>query len=188
MSLLRSLKSFRMEFLQIYHAYGVQNLEGAKLFWGAQPPRLSGSTPSSNPFFRKAAIQSARGLAQFKMFRIPRGFGVRWQGASRDTALKRIGLVTKRRGAMLPAALQDAGRYFNRPGGGCAPQQNDHTLIPSRFSKSRFQSNPPEKPPIFLFAANTRWHGTSTGMGFAPHAPPTARTALGLPMAWAISP
>ena len=61
-------------------------------------------------------------------------------------------------------------------------------LIPSRLSKLRFQSNPPEKPPSFLFAASTRWHGTKTGTGFAPHAPPTARTALGLPIAAAISP
>ena len=64
----------------------------------------------------------------------------------------------------------------------------DGKLMPSRASRSRFQSNPPEKPPIFLFAASTRWQGTKTGIGFAPHAPPTARTALGLPMARAISP
>jgi hypothetical protein len=63
-----------------------------------------------------------------------------------------------------------------------------YKLIPSRASSSRFRFNPPEKPPIFPFAARTRWHGTKTGMGFAPHAPPAARTAFGLPMARAISP
>ena len=60
--------------------------------------------------------------------------------------------------------------------------------MPSRASKLRFQSKPPEKPPGFLFAARTRWHGTKIGTGFAPQAPPTARTALGLPIACAISP
>ena len=43
-------------------------------------------------------------------------------------------------------------------------------------------------PPIFLFAARMRWQGTRTGIGFAPHAPPTARTALGFLIAPAISP
>src|SRR5208282_2188161 len=63
-----------------------------------------------------------------------------------------------------------------------------YKLTPSRASNVRFQSNLPEKPPNFLFAASTRWQGTRTGIGFAPHAPPTARTALGLPIACAISP
>ena len=51
-----------------------------------------------------------------------------------------------------------------------------------------FQFNPPENPPSFLFAASTRWQGTKTGIGLAPQAPPTARTAFGLPTARAISP
>jgi hypothetical protein len=74
----------------------------------------------------------------------------------------------------------------NIPGGAAAPHYRNNT--PSRASNLRFQFNPPEKPPSFLFAASTRWHGTRTGIGFAPHAPPTARTAFGLPMARAISP
>ena len=36
------------------------------------------------------------------------------------------------------------------------------------------------KPPSFPPAAITRWHGTMTGMGLAPHAPPTARDVLAL--------
>jgi hypothetical protein len=59
---------------------------------------------------------------------------------------------------------------------------------PSLFSNLYFQCRPPPKPPIFLLAARTRWQGTKTGIGLAPHAPPTARTAPGLPMASAISP
>src|SRR5262245_27498840 len=52
----------------------------------------------------------------------------------------------------------------------------------------RFQFRPAEKPPSCCFAASTRWQGTKIGIGFAPHAPPTARTALGLRIASATCP
>src|SRR5207253_10563064 len=44
-------------------------------------------------------------------------------------------------------------------------------LMPSSNPSSRAPMKPPSEPP----AATMRWHGTTTGIGFAPHAPPTAR-------------
>ena len=53
-------------------------------------------------------------------------------------------------------------------------------LAPSIFKRYRFQPDSPEYPPIWYFAANTRWQGMIIGIGLAPQALPTALHALGL--------
>jgi hypothetical protein len=42
--------------------------------------------------------------------------------------------------------------------------------------------NPSAYPPNDPSLAITRWHGTMMGIGFAPFALPTARTAVGAPI------
>ena len=61
-------------------------------------------------------------------------------------------------------------------------------LPASRARRRRFQSSPPEYPPIRPPDATTRWHGITMATGFFPHARPTARAAPGDPTAVAISP
>ena len=41
---------------------------------------------------------------------------------------------------------------------------------------------PAENPPVLPFAAIMRWHGMTSGNGFAPHALPAARCARGEPL------
>jgi len=50
---------------------------------------------------------------------------------------------------------------------------------PSRSSRSRFHFIPAVKPPSWPLVRNTRWQGIRIGIGFAPQALPTARTAFG---------
>src|SRR2546425_1631022 len=59
---------------------------------------------------------------------------------------------------------------------------------PSSLSRRFFTLTPPEKPPSDPSPAITRWQGTRSGTGLAPHAPPTARAARGLPTLRATQP
>src|SRR6266849_9530210 len=48
-------------------------------------------------------------------------------------------------------------------------------------SSHRFISSPPPYPPSVPSEAITRWHGTTSAIGFLPFAAPTARVAVGWP-------
>ena len=56
----------------------------------------------------------------------------------------------------------------------------------SNLNKNSFISRPPPYPTSFPLAPITRWQGTMMVIGLRLFAIPTARTALGLPMASAI--
>src|SRR5258705_13335476 len=58
---------------------------------------------------------------------------------------------------------------------------------PSSVSRARLASAPPTYCPIVPSLRTTRWQGTTTGRGLLAHAPPAARTAFGLPAAFAIA-
>src|SRR5712664_440408 len=50
-------------------------------------------------------------------------------------------------------------------------------------SSHRFISSPPPYPPSVPSEAITRWHGTTSAIGFLPFAAPTARVAVDRPTA-----
>ncbi|MNT96454.1 hypothetical protein D3C72_2385490 [compost metagenome] len=61
------------------------------------------------------------------------------------------------------------------------------TVCCSNASSQRLMGMPPAYPVSAPLLPITRWQGTMMLSGLRPLAAPTARTALGLPMAWAIS-
>jgi hypothetical protein len=58
----------------------------------------------------------------------------------------------------------------------------------SRASRQALVSSPPANPVNFPVEPMTRWHGAMMEMGFFPIAAPTARTALGFLICFAICP
>ncbi len=57
--------------------------------------------------------------------------------------------------------------------------------VASNVSRASLASTPPTYCPMVPSLRTTRWHGTTTGRGLLAHALPTARTAFGLPAAFA---
>ena len=76
------------------------------------------------------------------------------------------------------------------------PESLDHlgrravfrAVAPSRSSRACLIGRPPPYPVSDPSLPITRWHGTTIGSGLRPFARPTARTAVGRPMALAMSP
>src|SRR2546423_1343219 len=96
-----------------------------------------------------------------------------------DVAPARLDLLGRRHESPLPpsaAALQK--RSAAESGG---------DWLRSCRSSHRFMSSPPPYPPSVPSEAITRWHGTTSAIGFRPFAAPTARVADGCPTARASS-